>query len=204
MALINCPECGKEISDKSIACINCGYPLDIYLHRKQENKAKEESTLEKAEENLSADENNFSEYTRNNGSKDTPLDKRESGKILLNKKFKRNMLIAALLVLLFSSFLYSNSTPSHVAEKFMKLSTEGNMKKAGNYLIDSIPWDDTVVSNSAFKIDIQSIEETIIDDEAIVDIVFNEIPEYTFGGNPQYVSIYLMKINNKWKIYDMQ
>lgn len=27
MALIKCPECGKEISDKSSACINCGYPL---------------------------------------------------------------------------------------------------------------------------------------------------------------------------------
>lgn len=27
MSLINCPECGKEISDKSSQCIHCGYPL---------------------------------------------------------------------------------------------------------------------------------------------------------------------------------
>lgn len=27
MALIKCPECGKEISDKSDKCVNCGYPL---------------------------------------------------------------------------------------------------------------------------------------------------------------------------------
>ena len=27
MALIKCPECGKEISDKSPACIHCGYPV---------------------------------------------------------------------------------------------------------------------------------------------------------------------------------
>lgn len=27
MALINCPECGKEISDQSKTCIHCGYPL---------------------------------------------------------------------------------------------------------------------------------------------------------------------------------
>lgn len=27
MALITCPECGKEISDKSIQCIHCGFPL---------------------------------------------------------------------------------------------------------------------------------------------------------------------------------
>lgn len=28
MALIKCPECGKEISDKAPACIHCGYPLN--------------------------------------------------------------------------------------------------------------------------------------------------------------------------------
>lgn len=27
MALINCPECGKEISDKAAACPHCGYPI---------------------------------------------------------------------------------------------------------------------------------------------------------------------------------
>ena len=26
MALINCPECGKEISNKAVACPNCGCP----------------------------------------------------------------------------------------------------------------------------------------------------------------------------------
>lgn len=27
MALIKCPECGKDISDKASSCINCGYPI---------------------------------------------------------------------------------------------------------------------------------------------------------------------------------
>lgn len=27
MALIKCPECGKEISDKSDKCIHCGFPV---------------------------------------------------------------------------------------------------------------------------------------------------------------------------------
>lgn len=27
MALIKCPECGQEISDKSSVCIHCGYPI---------------------------------------------------------------------------------------------------------------------------------------------------------------------------------
>lgn len=27
MALIKCPECGKEISDRAASCPNCGYPI---------------------------------------------------------------------------------------------------------------------------------------------------------------------------------
>ena len=28
MALIKCPECGREISNMAKACIHCGYPLE--------------------------------------------------------------------------------------------------------------------------------------------------------------------------------
>ena len=28
MAMIKCPECGKEISDKAKSCINCGCPIE--------------------------------------------------------------------------------------------------------------------------------------------------------------------------------
>ncbi|MBQ8283636.1 MAG: zinc ribbon domain-containing protein [Clostridia bacterium] len=28
MAIINCPECGKEISDKCKICVHCGYPFE--------------------------------------------------------------------------------------------------------------------------------------------------------------------------------
>lgn len=30
--LIKCPECGKEISDKSKQCIHCGFPLEGYIN----------------------------------------------------------------------------------------------------------------------------------------------------------------------------
>lgn len=29
MALIKCPECGKEISDKALTCPNCGTPINM-------------------------------------------------------------------------------------------------------------------------------------------------------------------------------
>ena len=28
MPLINCPECGKQVSDKAPTCPNCGFPLN--------------------------------------------------------------------------------------------------------------------------------------------------------------------------------
>jgi len=31
MALINCPECSKQVSDKAEQCIHCGYPIQKYL-----------------------------------------------------------------------------------------------------------------------------------------------------------------------------
>lgn len=46
MALIKCPECGKEVSNKALACIHCGYPLE----------AKKESTATYQEQNNSTTE----------------------------------------------------------------------------------------------------------------------------------------------------
>ena len=36
MALIKCPECGKEISSRSKACIHCGFPLDEVIKPEEE------------------------------------------------------------------------------------------------------------------------------------------------------------------------
>lgn len=37
MSLIKCPECGKEISDKSEICIHCGYPIKDFILSDIEN-----------------------------------------------------------------------------------------------------------------------------------------------------------------------
>lgn len=36
MALIICPECGKEISDKAAICVGCGFPVKEYLEKYSE------------------------------------------------------------------------------------------------------------------------------------------------------------------------
>ncbi len=43
MALIKCPECGKEISDKANVCIHCGYPL----HKEDSQKIRTVTSLKK-------------------------------------------------------------------------------------------------------------------------------------------------------------
>ena len=35
MPLINCPECGTEVSDKAAACPNCGHPINTALVQQQ-------------------------------------------------------------------------------------------------------------------------------------------------------------------------
>ena len=42
MALIKCPECGRDISDKANACVHCGYPLS----KAADNAEKKESNKE--------------------------------------------------------------------------------------------------------------------------------------------------------------
>lgn len=40
MALIKCPECGKEISDKAPVCIHCGFPLNQLENMADSNDGK--------------------------------------------------------------------------------------------------------------------------------------------------------------------
>ncbi len=44
MSLINCPECGKEVSDEVKKCIHCGYPIEKWMkaQKKELNKETEE------------------------------------------------------------------------------------------------------------------------------------------------------------------
>lgn len=48
--LINCPECGKQVSDKAKICVNCGYPIDKYIEELNENERQKE--IEKEKEKL--------------------------------------------------------------------------------------------------------------------------------------------------------
>ena len=51
MALIKCPECGKEISDKAGACPNCGCPISSLEGLAELSKQKEEEMKQTQSEN---------------------------------------------------------------------------------------------------------------------------------------------------------
>ncbi len=47
MAIIKCPECGKDVSDKAEACIHCGYPLKEEDQRECPDLAEDLTVYEK-------------------------------------------------------------------------------------------------------------------------------------------------------------
>lgn len=51
MALITCPECGKQISDQAEACPNCGYPLKA----KKDQQQKEDVKISEEQEEKTSD-----------------------------------------------------------------------------------------------------------------------------------------------------
>lgn len=53
MALINCPECGKEASDKAEKCPNCGYPFaNLSNEAEMPGETPKENTEETTREKL--------------------------------------------------------------------------------------------------------------------------------------------------------
>jgi DNA-directed RNA polymerase beta' subunit len=50
MALINCLECRKEISDKASACPHCGAPVDNQIIERKKLEQKQQAEIEEQEE----------------------------------------------------------------------------------------------------------------------------------------------------------
>ena len=46
MALMPCPECGREISDAAISCPHCGLPRPLYEQQSRARRAAEEAAEE--------------------------------------------------------------------------------------------------------------------------------------------------------------
>ena len=50
MAIVNCPECNQEVSDKASTCPSCGYPLQQSLVKNSPNQALTQASKTRQEE----------------------------------------------------------------------------------------------------------------------------------------------------------
>ena len=98
MALINCPECGKEISDKAKNCIHCGYPLDSADSESLPN------VIENADENS---DNTVHIDTSTENISQTPQTENE---VLFSNRYKKPIIVlivvSALLVIAVLSIIF--------------------------------------------------------------------------------------------------
>lgn len=46
MALVKCPECNKEFSEHAECCPNCGCPMSVIKHKKEEEKIMQEPVVQ--------------------------------------------------------------------------------------------------------------------------------------------------------------
>lgn len=99
MALIKCPECGKEISDKARECINCGYPIKEYAVDQEDSSNKVEHT-ETIKDSVAAANYSNTSYNR-------------------QTNWKAIIIVAAILAIIFYPSIkekYTNSSPLDINE----------------------------------------------------------------------------------------
>ena len=130
MALIKCPECGKEISDKATACPNCGYPIateENQVSIGEKDDIQENSIIEKEskEEGLKTD------TTKEEPQKQVVEENRE-GKSVSATKSKKPLLIGALVVALLGVGIFFGTANARAYSAAMKLYDSGKYQEAAN------------------------------------------------------------------------
>lgn len=128
MALIKCPECGEQVSDKADVCIHCGYPLKNITENNQQEafneenenihneKINSENTEESKEENKRVDEGIPFESSKSHGKR-------------RNTSFILVLVIGVLLV--GGIFFYKNVySPAHNYKQANKLMKKGEYSEA--------------------------------------------------------------------------
>ncbi len=123
MSLIRCPECGKEFSDRAVACPNCGFPIEGIRESessKQNGDLSKESSISPAKtESTYAGESNVSSSSIQDNTSSVAMDSQHSNTTFkVNNKTKVGIGIAVLLVILsiFLILFFGSSKPAVDAE----------------------------------------------------------------------------------------
>lgn len=106
MALIYCPECGKQVSDRAKACPECGMPIEEYVKKNAKKICPEcgsevlgsvatcpkcgfpfQSDIQRESVNLTNDENDYSQNVKSKHKSSSGISQNEIDGILTNLKF---------------------------------------------------------------------------------------------------------------------
>ena len=155
MALIKCPECGREISDKAKACIHCGYPMEVLTlennSESNENSVKTNVSISKLLSDLSVviksfiEENDRIKKKRDaNEYSEQYIDYQHT--VCLNKKF-----------ICLQMYLKENKTPE-------------THKEAIRFLLKRLFASELYTNFSAVKATLENIDFSILDIDTLTYI----------------------------------
>lgn len=127
MALITCPECGKEVSDKAATCPNCGYPIQQIVEAKETDGQSAEQNAEcQSQEN--PDDNVEKEPAEEIRTDDKPVSQAAKTK---SKKTLRIIVAAAVIVVIaVTAIVCVNAKKKADAEKAAELAAEQAAEEA--------------------------------------------------------------------------
>ena len=123
MALIKCPECGKEISDKADSCIYCGYPMASNIKSTTTSSFYPNTQPEPEEKTSGGSSNTSQETVQNPVQPENPNKGKDTAAFVLG--------ICSLVCILVSSWL---SLPCGIVGLVLGKEAEKGLGKAGRIM----------------------------------------------------------------------
>lgn len=166
MALIKCPECGKEVSNRAEACVYCGYPL-----HQREKTQNEGASL--PQENMSVGSNSEEPITQSASNKLTQLlDRQRAPKGKRGNLKKWGALAVAVVVVIVVIAVVAQPSPEEV---LMEDVTESIWDRSREDVLSGIE-KRLQAMDSNYALEISTSDEPENEDSFVVDITYNETP----------------------------
>lgn len=121
MALIKCPECNREISDKAISCPHCGFRLELMNEHPSFDKDFIKALNHKRNQALGLE------------SRDKTVIKKQSEKVVKKKKITDNVFFWIAITIVLFILYEAIGENSHKA-------LDNNHHSSGNYLTTTCEW----------------------------------------------------------------
>lgn len=121
MALITCPECGKQISDKAEVCINCGYPLKNTVSSSETGREENQIPLSEQQEADANEDTRANDYLAE-GSQSSLEDPQSIQRTIRKRRIFLSLgivlvaLLAASIIFYLFFYYYPHNIPKEVVQ----------------------------------------------------------------------------------------